>query len=100
VEHGAFGFGRRVCTGKHIATNLLFLNIARILWACDIRPKVDENGSNNPVDQWGFSQGFISRPLPFECSISARSEERKRFAEREFEAADKYLARIMERRKV
>lgn len=30
LEHSAFGFGRHACTGKHIATNSHFFNIATL----------------------------------------------------------------------
>lgn len=100
IEHGAFGFGRRICTGRHIAYNSLFLNIARLLWACDIGPKQDMHGRNIPVNQWGFSQGFISRPLPFECHISSRTAERRAVVENEWDETDKDLVAILDRRSV
>lgn len=33
-----FEFGRRACSGMHLALNSLFINISRILWAFEIRP--------------------------------------------------------------
>ena len=33
-----FGFGRRICPGMHLARNSLFIVVARLLWAFDIRP--------------------------------------------------------------
>lgn len=100
VEHAAFGFGRRVCTGQHIAYNSLFLNIARLLWACQVGPEIDEKGREVPVDEWGFSQGFISRPLPFKVSIRPRSEERRELVERVWDEADKDLVNLLPQIKV
>ena len=40
----AFGFGRRICAGRHFADDLLFLAIANILATFTIEPPVDENG--------------------------------------------------------
>ncbi|KAI7971499.1 hypothetical protein EIK77_001375 [Talaromyces pinophilus] len=97
-EHAAFGFGRRICTGQHIAYNSLFLNVARILWACNIGPKIDADGREVPVDEWGFSDGFISRPLPFEVSITPRSEERTKLVEKAWEEADKDFVSLLEKR--
>ncbi|KAL3470344.1 cytochrome P450 [Aspergillus californicus] len=36
-----FGFGRRVCPGQHIATDILTMTAARLLWAFEIIPTVD-----------------------------------------------------------
>ena len=42
--HVTYGFERRVCVGKHVANNLLFIYMAMVLWACTIGPAKDENG--------------------------------------------------------
>lgn len=39
-----FGFGRRICPGMHLALNSLFINVARILWAFDVLPTLNEAG--------------------------------------------------------
>ncbi|OAP60327.1 hypothetical protein AYL99_05329 [Fonsecaea erecta] len=56
----------RVCTGQHIATNSLFINIARLLWT------------------FAFCQGFDSRPLPFPASFVVRSPQHKKVVEEAF----------------
>ncbi|KAI0739567.1 cytochrome P450 98A3 [Daedaleopsis nitida] len=43
-----FGFGRRVCPGRHFAESLLFVICASLVWAFDISAPVDEEG--NPVE--------------------------------------------------
>ena len=48
--HVTYGFGRRVCVGKHVANNSLFIDIAMMLWACTIEPAKDENGHVIPID--------------------------------------------------
>ncbi|KAI0759411.1 cytochrome P450 [Trametes elegans] len=63
----AFGFGRRVCPGRHLAENSLFIFIATMLATFDIEPPVD--GALSPQ----FTQGLVSYPLPFDCKISPRS---------------------------
>ncbi|KIW74043.1 hypothetical protein PV04_02111 [Phialophora macrospora] len=80
IEHpdlplAAFGFGRRICTGQHIAKNSLFINIARILWTFDIDYKYDlVNGTKQrrEVDPFAFTQGFNSRPVKFEATFVPR----------------------------
>lgn len=34
--HVSYGFGRRICVGRHVANNSLFINMAMVLWAMDI----------------------------------------------------------------
>lgn len=75
--HSAFGFGRRRCVGYNVASNSLFLNICRILWAFDISKAKDENGKEIDVDIFAFAGGFNIRPAPFKCSIIPRSQKHK-----------------------
>ena len=48
--HSAYGFGRRACVGKHAANDLLFIDIATVLWAVRLEHTHDENGKEMPVD--------------------------------------------------
>lgn len=68
-----FGFGRRICPGMHNARNSIFINVARLLWAFDILPAV-ENGREVLPDPMNFTNGFNSRPVKFRCSFVPRSE--------------------------
>lgn len=87
----AFGFGRRQCTGQHIAKNSLFINIARLLWAFDIGHAFEEvNGVKvkHQVDPFAFTQGFNSRPLPFKASFKVRSAQAAEVVGREWKSAE------------
>jgi cytochrome P450 len=42
--HVSYGFGRRLCVGRHLANNTLFISIAIVLWAAKIGRKKDESG--------------------------------------------------------
>ena len=95
----AFGFGRRVCTGQHIAKNSLFINIARILWAYDIGYKFKEvNGEKVKceVDEYAFTQGFNSRPVKFEADFTARAG-RQKLVREAWSEADKDLDSIVQK---
>ncbi|KAJ6467947.1 cytochrome P450 [Mycena vitilis] len=71
-ETVAFGFGRRICPGRHMATSSLWITIASILSTFDIIMAVDKDGTVvEPT--YEYSLGLISEPLPFECSIRPRS---------------------------
>ncbi len=48
--HVSFGFGRRICVGKDLANESLFINTARILWAAELARPQDESGKEVPLD--------------------------------------------------
>ncbi|KAF9522726.1 cytochrome P450 [Crepidotus variabilis] len=68
-----FGFGRRICPGRHFAKATVWLSVVSVLATFDIRKKKDATGKDIPVDQ-AYTQGLFSRPMPFECAITPRSE--------------------------
>jgi hypothetical protein len=109
--HVTYGFGRRVCVGKHVANNSLFIDFAMMLWACKIEPGKDERGNVIPIDVDGcIEDGLVvwvlflhssivepselillltaSRPVPFKVDISPRFPEAVALlaAENEFES--------------
>ncbi|KAH8118941.1 cytochrome P450 [Phellopilus nigrolimitatus] len=68
----AFGFGRRICPGRHLAMNSIFIAAASILATFDIKKAVDKDGK--PVTPKGeYISSLISHPAPFECAITLRS---------------------------
>ncbi|KAI0066945.1 cytochrome P450 [Artomyces pyxidatus] len=74
--HHTYGFGRRVCVGKHIANNSMFIDIALMLWGCKFEHAKDEHGNTIPIDFDGWMEdGLIIRPVPFQCSITPRFPE-------------------------
>lgn len=89
-----FGFGRRVCTGQHIAKNSLFLNIARILWAFDIRHAYVDD-IRQEVDEFAMTQGFNSRPVPFKASFKVRSASKRDLIESDWQSTEKDVAVIL-----
>jgi len=69
----AFGFGRRICPGRWLAYDSVWIAIASMLSVYNISPAIDENGLPilPPIE---YTPGVISRPKPFKCSILPRSE--------------------------
>ncbi|KAJ8482310.1 hypothetical protein ONZ51_g5439 [Trametes cubensis] len=63
-----FGFARRICPGKHLAENSVFIFISTLLAMFDISPPKD---GQVRVE---FEKGMVSYPLPFECTLGPRSE--------------------------
>ncbi|KAF8506214.1 cytochrome P450 [Gautieria morchelliformis] len=68
----AFGFGRRICPGRYLADNTIYLAACCILKVFNISPAKDANGAEIPVHD-SISSGAISRPEPFSCSIKPRT---------------------------
>ncbi|KAJ7894417.1 cytochrome P450 [Mycena olivaceomarginata] len=68
----AFGFGRRICPGRHMASASLWLTIASMLATLDISKAIDEQG-NVIEPTYEYFEGLVSAPLPFKCSITPRS---------------------------
>lgn len=70
-----FGFGRRICTGRHIATSQLFIQMARLLWAFDFEAAVDPaTGKPYELDPMDISEGFVACPRPFRVVIRPRGQ--------------------------
>ncbi|KAL5478386.1 hypothetical protein ACEPAI_2570 [Sanghuangporus weigelae] len=69
----AFGFGRRICPGRHFAEDSVFLQVASILAVFDIQMAVDAN--DDPiVPKEEYILAFIRKPMPFKCKITPRSD--------------------------
>ncbi len=49
-SHVTFGFGRRICPGRHVAVSMLVMQMALMLWAMDIEGLKDENGVHAKID--------------------------------------------------
>ncbi|KAF2764363.1 cytochrome P450 [Teratosphaeria nubilosa] len=86
-----FGAGRRICPGIHVAERSLFLGVARILWALDIKPKEDADGKPILPDQSKFTQGFVCMPEEYPVIITPRSAQRAARVKEEWERAEKEL---------
>ncbi|KAJ7142216.1 cytochrome P450 [Mycena epipterygia] len=68
----AFGFGRRVCPGRHMAMDSVWITIASILSVFDITKAIGDDGQIIEPS-YEYSSEIISAPLPFKCSITPRS---------------------------
>ncbi|KAH8666067.1 cytochrome P450 [Ilyonectria robusta] len=66
-----FGFGRRICPGRILADNALYLTIAQSLAVFSISKGLD-NGEE-VESQIRFTPGVVSHPEPFKAQIQPRS---------------------------
>nr|BAL05095.1 cytochrome P450 [Phanerodontia chrysosporium] len=66
-----FGYGRRICVGRHFAEDIVWLAIASILAVYKIEPPVDENGTVRALEA-DFTPRLFSAPKPFKCRFTPR----------------------------
>jgi len=62
----AFGYGRRICPGRHLADNSLYSIVSCLLAVYDIKPPAE---GLKPE----FTSGVVSSPVHFNCSITPRT---------------------------
>ncbi|KIM38015.1 hypothetical protein M413DRAFT_30429 [Hebeloma cylindrosporum] len=69
----AFGFGRRICPGNHIAISVLSLVVASVLLTFNISKAIGKDGKliEHSVK---YRSGIVSNPEPFKCTIKPRSK--------------------------
>ncbi|KAF7789967.1 hypothetical protein EIP86_000915 [Pleurotus ostreatoroseus] len=70
----AFGFGRRICPGRHLARASVWMSVASVLATFDIQKAVDEAG-NAIEPRIEYTAGLISYPVPFKCAFKLRFAE-------------------------
>ncbi|KAH8706086.1 cytochrome P450 [Phaeosphaeriaceae sp. PMI808] len=75
-SHGmnAFGFGRRQCSGQPLAEQGLLYSLARLIWAFDIKPGLDENGNEVKLDIFAYTESENMRPEAFKARFIPRSD--------------------------
>lgn len=69
LGHHAFGWGRRSCSGQHFAEQGLSMTVARLLWAFDIMPGLDEKVSLSEISVIYFLVFILSRSSTFYLSL-------------------------------
>ncbi|KAI0060313.1 cytochrome P450 [Artomyces pyxidatus] len=102
--HVMYGFGRRICVGRHVANDSLFIDIATVLWAATLEPAKDSSGKTIPLDVESYTDvglvwyvfcvlcsvffhplSFHSRPNPFDWAVSPRFPEAPTILEEQLE---------------
>jgi len=67
-----FGFGRRICPGRHLADASVWLTMANMLATLDIRQSHDETGEEI-TPSVRFTSGAVSHAEDFPCVIRPRA---------------------------
>ncbi|KAF2237759.1 cytochrome P450 [Viridothelium virens] len=90
--HSSFGWGRRICPGADLASNTLFIVLAKLIWAFDFLPA--DGRKPEDYDIFAYTQGFNIRPQRFECKIRLRDGDRKVVLNRDLQDAEAWLERF------
>ncbi|KAG8912688.1 hypothetical protein FRC00_003984, partial [Tulasnella sp. 408] len=90
----AFGSGRRICPGIHLANNSLRINTVNLLWAFNFLKAKDPSGKEITPDVWDYAKGILTCPNPFKCEIVPRSPHHKEIIERQFAEATEVFERF------
>ena len=91
-DHYAYGAGRRICPGIHLAERTQFRMLAAILWTFHIEKAVDETTGNEiPIDIEAFEDKLIAGPKPFKVRFTPRSSKHIEIIKREAERVNGLL---------
>ncbi|KAF7357539.1 O-methylsterigmatocystin oxidoreductase [Mycena sanguinolenta] len=82
-----FGFGPRICAGRHHADATIWATIVSVLSTFNITKAKDTTGKEIDIDP-KYSDGMVSHPEPFACSITPRSEMAKTLVQATAETHD------------
>ncbi len=64
--HVTFGFGRRICPGRQVGNDSLFITFAVLLWALNFERLTDSYGKPAPLDLSGcIEDGLVVCVLIF-----------------------------------
>ncbi|KAH7392848.1 cytochrome P450 [Pyrenochaeta sp. MPI-SDFR-AT-0127] len=85
-DHFAFGSGRRICPGYHIAERSLAIAIMRLVWAFEIVPAPHAKLPLNPQDYPGEMPGNPGEHMP--VMLKVRSEAKRKLINDEFRRAE------------
>ncbi|KAK3702421.1 hypothetical protein LTR37_014887 [Vermiconidia calcicola] len=86
-DHYGYGTGRRFCPGAHLAERNLFLAMAKLLWAYNIKPGKTGRPDTDPVT--GYCEGFLVCANDFDAEFEVRGEKRRKTILREYEEAER-----------
>ena len=90
-DHYAYGAGRRICVGIHLAERTQWRITARLLWAFDIKPALDEEGREIELDTDAYEDGLLIAPKEFKVRFVPRSKKHIEVIHRDFETVEGFL---------
>ncbi|UQC74937.1 cytochrome P450 [Colletotrichum lupini] len=103
IENGdlpktAFGYGRRLCPGRHVGREGLWILFARLIWAFRLEQTTDPvTLKKKVVDPMSMMPaGFVIGPNPFEALFIPRGPWVEGLVHQDLQGAEKDVGKIME----
>jgi cytochrome P450 len=96
-DHYAYGGGRRICVGIHLAERTQWRITAKLLWAFRILPALDEDGKEIKLDIGAYTDGLVTEPMPYRVRFVPRSERHVEVINKDFEDVREFLAQWEEK---
>ncbi|KIW91638.1 uncharacterized protein Z519_07606 [Cladophialophora bantiana CBS 173.52] len=87
----AFGASRRVCPGQEMGENSLMINMAKMVWAFDM--KADPDSPPDLDARATYSDSFVGGPHAFPAILTVRSQKHREVLERDHREAQEFLRR-------
>jgi len=69
-----FGFGRRICPGRHMAYSSVWITVASMLATMNITKAINTEGKVIEPS-WEYVSAILHMPKRFPCSVKPRSAE-------------------------
>ncbi|KAJ7170774.1 cytochrome P450 [Mycena crocata] len=86
MGHATFGFGRRICVGMSFASQVLFIQIAMLLWSFDFEKPLDKDGVPiTPNKDECVDAGVVALPAPFQSNLVPRRPDVRSVIQKELE---------------
>ncbi|KAL4879979.1 cytochrome P450 [Aspergillus karnatakaensis] len=83
LDHSPFGFGRRLCPGRHVAFSSIATVIAQMLWGYNFSHRY-RDGKKVEVDAWDLILTAVVNSAPYEASFQVRSPKHQEIIDREW----------------
>jgi hypothetical protein len=93
-KHSPFGFGRRLCPGRHVAHSRVSVVIAQLLSAYNFSHAY-RDGKKVEVDAWDLILTAVVNSAPFDASLHLRSPKHQEIIEREWMAESKNRDKVL-----
>jgi hypothetical protein len=90
-QNWIFGNGRRMCQGMHIAERSLFLAVARIVWAFNIKKPIGLDGKPIEADIEDLVGGTTVQPNDFRIDMTPRTEEKAEMIRHAWQSCEEEL---------
>lgn len=97
IDHYAYGAGRRLCPGIHLAEHIQWHVTAILLWAFDIVPATNtETGEEERLDLEAFQDGLLQHPVSYKVHFKIRSKAHMETIMRVAKEAESFLQQFEE----